>query len=364
MVPSLVLSAVEGLIDSSINLLIAGDVNINDHLKPNNMSFVWDGVRELIRDSDAFLVNHEGSVTNRTRNVSYPYLKETPAVAESYVKINTTFLALANNHQSDFGRTNPLDTMAFFDHAGLAYAGIGRTWDETAKAAVVNVKGRRIAIFATIIGPYYDKGGRGQSCYPPIQCPAPGPGPLPGVHFVPNVTYAAQELLHLAEKIRSRVDYTIMFFHWGANWDWMDGSSGDIWKDRQWLARTLLDSSAIDLVWGTSAHHIQPVEFYNDKPIIYSTGNLLIPLPLGLPPGIPPPEYRTRLAFLFKLTLPSKHENPSIQALPIVSDDWKIDQLTNTTDRKWLREKYDNISRAFGSVIEERENGDWFIVPK
>ncbi|KAK3274053.1 hypothetical protein CYMTET_17744 [Cymbomonas tetramitiformis] len=352
--------------DSRLTLLFAGDANLNNMLDPSNLTFPWAGIRHVIDGSDAFLLNHEGEVTNNTHNVSDPALKDSPAIANSYLTANVSFVALANNHQADYGRLSVYDTMGFFKRSKMPYAGVGRTFEEAAEPAILVMKGKKVAVFATMIGPPYDKQGRGQACWPPlIQCDPAGNG-LPGVHYIPNVTFAAEHLIARANSIRDKVDYVIMFFHWGSNWDFMDGSSGDIWKERQWLAHRLLESRNVDMIWGTSAHHIQPIEIYNGKPIIYGLGNLMIPLPADLPPGIPPPRYRTRLAFLYNLALDftqqKKESVPfTLEAVPIVSDDWKIDVVKNTSDLEWLFSKFNTISKAFGTKMERTDSGKWFV---
>lgn len=53
--------------------------------------------------------------------------------------------------------------------------------------------------------------------------------------------------------------------HWGSNWGWRPT------RGIQRLARCLVDAGA-DLVFGTSAHHIQGIQVYRGRAIIFGAG--------------------------------------------------------------------------------------------
>lgn len=90
----------------------------------------------------------------------------------------------------------------------------------------------------------------------------------------------------------------VVFLHWGCNWDWMIpasevGTPNDrcAWGNtaagcpgtkpwgcdaarRQKFGRAMIDAGAA-VVWGTSSHHVQPIELYKDGIIIYGPGNTI-----------------------------------------------------------------------------------------
>jgi hypothetical protein len=68
--------------------------------------------------------------------------------------------------------------------------------------------------------------------------------------------------------LRSRVDYIIVFTHWGIEYQTLPDA------DQQALAHLAVDSGA-DLVVGAHPHVRQTVELYLGKPIIYSLGNFV-----------------------------------------------------------------------------------------
>jgi poly-gamma-glutamate synthesis protein (capsule biosynthesis protein) len=68
--------------------------------------------------------------------------------------------------------------------------------------------------------------------------------------------------------LRSRVDYIIVFTHWGIEYQTVQ----DV--DQEAMAHIAIDAGA-DLVVGAHPHVRQPTELYLGKPIIYSLGNFV-----------------------------------------------------------------------------------------
>lgn len=60
----------------------------------------------------------------------------------------------------------------------------------------------------------------------------------------------------------------VVFVHWGPNWAWHPSPA------IQALGRALVDAGA-DVVLGSSAHHVQGVQVYRGRPIIYGAGALV-----------------------------------------------------------------------------------------
>jgi poly-gamma-glutamate synthesis protein (capsule biosynthesis protein) len=65
---------------------------------------------------------------------------------------------------------------------------------------------------------------------------------------------------------KDSADWVIVYLHWGVEYAVMP-------EERQKdLAASLIDNGA-DMIVGTHPHVLQGVEFYNEKPIVYSLGN-------------------------------------------------------------------------------------------
>ena len=386
-----------------VRLLLSGDVNLNSSLleEGHNLSYPWDGLRVAVRSADLFLVNHEGAVVNSTTAKVQGQLgiHDVPSVAHSYHLGNVSFVSLANNHQLGFGSDGLRQTMRFFDSQGIAHAGAGFSAAEAAAPAILRAGNATVAVFATIAKPVWrqsdcEAAKVGQEHEPAKEGDA-------GQNYQPLSAQYASQLVGSAKRAKAEggVDFVVAFFHWGCNWDWMaerdptahaaDPSvEGSDYAVRQQFARGLIDSGAVDVVWGTSSHHIQPVEIYRGKPIIYGPGNTLFQKladeeHMTNPPDTPEFEsnisklYHPELSFLYAVELSSSAGDvaASVEAIPTAHDyskatilDGAINSSSSTrSSRAWLRRTFDRISSIYSTHIVEQpasssEQG-WRVVP-
>merc|ERR1719453_771156 len=72
-----------------------------------------------------------------------------------------------------------------------------------------------------------------------------------------------------------KVDMVVTFVHGGPVFEWHPE------PDREMLLRKL-SAAGSDLVWGTGSHHVQRMENYKGRPIIYGLGNLIFPYIAGV----------------------------------------------------------------------------------
>eukprot|EP00329_Picozoa_sp_Boothbay-MS584-11_P004923 47304_4 len=332
-----------------VRLLLSGDVNLNSSMlsRGYGLTYPWDGLRPVIRSADLFLVNHEGAVVNfsTVKIQGQLGIHDIPSVARSYRAGNVSFVSLANNHQLGFGSDGLRQTMGFFDRQGIAHAGAGFSAAEAAAPAILRSGNATVAVFATLAKPVW----RRSDC----EAANVGQGHEPakdgdaGQNYQPlSAEYAAQ-LVAAAKRAKSGggVDFVVAFFHWGCNWDWMaerdptahqaDPSvGGSDFAVRQKFARGLIDSGAVDVVWGTSSHHIQPVEIYRGKPIIYGPGNTLFQKLADEQHMMNPPDtpeyashissaYHPELSFLYAVELSSsavEGVTALVEAIPTAHD--------------------------------------------
>jgi poly-gamma-glutamate synthesis protein (capsule biosynthesis protein) len=75
-------------------------------------------------------------------------------------------------------------------------------------------------------------------------------------------------LFDVIRDVRAHVDFLIVAAHWGTNW----GSEPPM--AHQAFARRLIEAGA-DLIFGHSAHVCRGIEIYNQRPILYSTGDFI-----------------------------------------------------------------------------------------
>lgn len=112
---------------------------------------------------------------------------------------------------------------------------------------------------------------------------------------------------------KKMADFVIVDLHWGKG----EASFGVSEQMRQ-MAKFTIDSGA-DLVMGTHAIGIQPIEIYNNKPIIYTTGYLITDL-----------EYETTKSnYIFNVIFDNNLKLKEIQMMPTYINEAKETLLYN-----------------------------------
>ena len=152
----------------------------------------------------------------------------------------------ANNHIFDYGVEGVRETMRSLDSAGIRYIGIGDNLDSARSLRIVRVKGRTVGFLG-----YYGSGD--------FAATATSPGVAPRI-----VSYVLSDI----RRARTRVDYLVVSFHWGAELE----PEPEPWQVR--LAHRAIDAGA-DLIVGHHPHVLQGIELYRGKAIAYSLGNFV-----------------------------------------------------------------------------------------
>lgn len=168
-----------------------------------------------------------------------------------YLDIN--IVSLANNHIGDFGEDGLLRVMKELDDLGIRYCGAGRNFFEASQPVVLESDDKTYAFLgmcqrdSSLLGVvnYADKDNWG-------------------------VLEINENAIQVVKDCKSKYDYVYVLAHWGLEFKWIpeDSVIG--------LAKKLMDAGA-DCIFGGHPHHIQPVIYYNKKPIYYSLGNFIFP---------------------------------------------------------------------------------------
>lgn len=193
-------------------------------------------VREYLESDDFTFANCEVVFTNRTRHQDKKTnLKAAPQYAEVLLHSGIDAVNTANNHAMDFFMEGYDDTLSALDafgvpHFGSLYADTKRARDTL---GVYEVKGVKLGVM--------------------------------GFSYPQDSDLA---------RIRARIDalhdqgcaLVIVSLHWGREVQ----SSPQKWQFT--YAQKVLDAGA-DVIWGHHPHILQQVQFYQGKPIFFSTGN-------------------------------------------------------------------------------------------
>lgn len=239
-------------------LLFAGDVYLSNHVLNayDKAGGIWgvldEGIRAEIEAADIFMVNQEFPFTERgTAAADKQFTFRLPHDRIHIMEeMGIDIVTLANNHILDFGQEGLLDSCAALEEAGILYVGAGENLERAKKLETITVGGRTIGFLGTS-RVYMDSSW------------AAGPA-HPGVFS----TYDPTQAVEAIREARELCDYLVVYVHWGVERETTPE------EYQRTMGRQYIDAGA-DLVIGSHPHVLQPVEYYNDKPIVYSLGNFV-----------------------------------------------------------------------------------------
>lgn len=149
-------------------------------------------------------------------------------------------LSLANNHIKDFGDAGLVETLEVLDANGMYRVGAGADIDEARAPLVLTTED------GVTIG--FISASSVCSCGGSWSATADAPGMFQFDSDDPS------ELVAAARELRPQVDWLVLMLHWGENWttEW----------PVPWMRELAIELSqaGVDVILGTSAHHILPVE--------------------------------------------------------------------------------------------------------
>lgn len=244
--------------DLNTSIVFTGDIEISEYVQANydagGVDSVADSsIQSLLKDATFTMVNNEFCYS--TRGEKAPDKQYTFRVDPSYVGLLTDLgvdiAGLANNHVLDYGHDALTDTFTTLTDAGIDYVGAGNSLDEAAKLVTkTDAKGRTYGFLAAShVIPVYS--WNVEDSQPGVFC-----------------FYDETELLSRIEEYSAQVDYLFVFVHWGVEHttELTDYQANDAYK--------MIDAGAAAVI-GMHSHCLQPVEYYNGKPIFYSLGNFI-----------------------------------------------------------------------------------------
>lgn len=244
-----------------VRLCFGGDTSIDsefaDAANKWGIDYPWKEVSEVFSSADLAIVNLETCVSERgasEKREGYGF-RTPPEMLEGFVNAGIDMVNLANNHTRDFGYDALTDTFEYLSNYGIDYFGAGLNKEQAEGLVIKTVNGVKIG-FA---GCNY--------VYLADDCAAAEDHA--GISMVYKMT--DERTLAFLEKIKeydSQCDVLIVFMHAGTE------EVFEVNSYQKKLARALVDNGA-DIVVGAHPHTLQPIEFYNGKPIFYSIGNLI-----------------------------------------------------------------------------------------
>lgn len=354
----------------------------------------WGTTLPLLRNSDLTLINLETSAT--TTNEPWPhkafnYRMHPANVAPILHTARIDYASLANNHTLDFGTEGLVETVWALRNARVAFGGAGETTNEAHKPAMLWLPRRRERDHHPQTqssqeeqqGPEY-----------PIHVFSASDHPrdwniVPTFHLIDysSATRVRLRMLLMSGDPASHSSLTtgeierhnqpdehiagahhhhphrstpdpppalkIFSVHWGPNYSWNP-------SDRiRSLAHFLIDECDVDIVHGHSSHHVQGVERYHGKIIIYGCGDFVDDYALH-------EDYRNDLGAVWRVRVKEQTDDDGnraerrglvldkLEIFPTRIDRFRATLLdTDDEDHIWVRKKIAALSRDLGTSVRK-----------
>jgi poly-gamma-glutamate capsule biosynthesis protein CapA/YwtB (metallophosphatase superfamily) len=157
-------------------------------------------------------------------------------------------VSLANNHSGDWGKKGFATELELLRETKLPYFGGGTDLRAAHQPLVLTANGKRVAFL-------------GYNDFPPRSFAA---GPTtPGTAWL-----IEKDVIRDIQNARKQADLVLLFLHWSE--DLVPQET----PEQQAQAHRFIDAGA-DAVIGGHAHLTQGIEWYKDRPIVYSLGNFV-----------------------------------------------------------------------------------------
>ncbi|MFH2070519.1 MAG: CapA family protein [Elusimicrobiota bacterium] len=239
----------------SLTIVAVGDVllarkGIEYHIKMSGEKYPFEKIGGLLKSADISFCNMECSLSDRGEPLNKQWqLRGSPKRVESLKYAGFDVVNLANNHTMDFGELALLDTIRYLNENKILAVGAGRDIEEATAGVIIPVGEIRVGFL-------------GYSAIVSTDCIAKTkkPGVAP--------TWPAKLMKESIKKLKARAHIVFVSFHWGEEKSYYPT------KSQKYLARHAIDSGA-DIVVGHHPHVMQGIEFYKNKPIVYSLGNFV-----------------------------------------------------------------------------------------
>ncbi|SHJ14594.1 poly-gamma-glutamate synthesis protein (capsule biosynthesis protein) [Geosporobacter subterraneus DSM 17957] len=242
----------------SVVISLAGDVmldrSIGKQIEKMGVDYPWTGVKPYFDKSDLVLINLETSVGlkgSASPDKTYTFQSK-PETLDGLVKAGVSGVSIANNHVLDFGQEGFIETLENLEKRKIKYAGGGRNIQKALEPAVWEIHGQKIGFlaFSRVI---YDMSWYATSKRPGI---------------VSAYDHYIDQIKDTIVEAKKNVDFLIVSVHWGKELEQIPQE----YQER--IGRVMIDSGA-DVVMGHHPHVLQGIEFYKNKPILYSLGNFV-----------------------------------------------------------------------------------------
>jgi poly-gamma-glutamate synthesis protein (capsule biosynthesis protein) len=340
-------------------LALTGDVIPLDRLRSDAQAPGVQAVLRHLHEAELVIGNFEMPLTRAVKPLQKLLnIRADPSIAPDLVELGLDVVTVANNHTVDYGWEGLKDTIGSLRALDLEVIGAGETIRDAVAPAEAVLGGDRVGVLAF-------------SCLVPTGAGAaerrPGiaglkvvtsyeidpyyqmeePGDLSAVHVRTHIhdsdlAFASQ----CVRECRSRFDFLIVTVHWGF------GSGDELAEYQQPLAHALIDAGA-DLIHGHHPHAIHPIEFYQNKPILYGLGTLVgQQVFMDADPKTKQLWAEMSAEGCIALFRPRSDGSAQVRLIPHILNARRLPELAKGDALDQLLSRLKRLSSPFGTVIE------------
>ena len=241
-------------------LCFAGDISLDENAVTtaqldSSENGIYDCISteliQIMQDADIMCLNNEFtySTNGSPMNGKLYTFRAKPDRVAVLQEMGVDVVTLANNHVYDYGKQALLDTFSTLESAEIDYFGAGENLEEAMKPVYYEIDGKTIAFVGASRAEKYKLTPQATETEPGIlRC------------------YDTELFLESIREADANADFVIAVVHWGTEYSY------DLEDVQLSTGKEYLDAGA-DAIIGGHSHCLQGMEFYDEKPIIYSLGN-------------------------------------------------------------------------------------------
>ncbi|MCC4265656.1 CapA family protein [Oceanimonas baumannii] len=239
-----------------------GDVNLGrrQHYRSQQLGFDKTLVIPELKAADLTVVNLECVVSTLgeqgvIKGEGGPYYyRARPEMLQVLTEASVNLVTVANNHSGDYGPEALMQQQQLLEAIGIASAGSGIHQQAAFAPSYQQAGDVTVAVFAIDA----------------TQHRFAATAERPGAAYLPPDQPALWQatLAPLIAQAKQQADLVVLAVHWGVN----QAEQPD--QNEIALGHAIIDAGA-DAILGASAHRLQGIEIYRNKPIIHDAGDLL-----------------------------------------------------------------------------------------
>jgi len=296
-----------------------------------DFAYPWGNLLRYFKNADLNVINLETSIT--THDKKWPdkafNFRMHPGNVKTLKRAHIHYCSLANNHILDFNEEGMKETIQVLKAENIAFAGVGETQEEAVSSKILEVKGRTFAFFSA-------------SDHPSEWGNTKGFGLL-------EQPVGASEREVWQKRIadaKKKADVVVFSYHWGPNYQWRPS------EEFRSFARFLIDAG-VDIIHGTSSHHIQGIELYQGKIIFYGLGDFIDDYAVD-------DSFRNDLGFLYRVHMAEKSQKgggavfDKIELVPVKIARMQVN-VAQEEDKAWLMKTMKELCQEMGTSVDEQQ---------